>query len=461
MPDQKTNHDAKVKTIAQQIRKALAKRRPIHIHKGGVSHFVPLPGDSRFRGEPIDISSLNNILEIDLQQRICRAEPGISFSELVKETLKVGLAPTVVPELEGITLGGAVAGCSVESMSYKYGGFHDSALEYEVITGDGEIVTCSPSKDPLLFNMIHGSYGTLGILTQLTFRLIPAKPFVKLAYKRFDHFEPFERALFQACQSGAPFDFIDAIAHTPQDFVLCLGEFADSAPYTNNYRWLNIFYKSTLARKEDYLTTYDYFFRYDTECHWLTRTIPFMEKRIPRLLFGKCLLGSTRLIQWSMRLKWLLELKKRPDVVCDVFIPSKRFREFFLWYREEFDFYPLWVIPYRIPRIYPWVSDPHAARMKDDLFIDCAIYGKPNSDARIDYSILLEKKTLEFDGIKTLISRNHFTRQEFWTIYHQENYQKAKKRLDPKGLFPDLYEKFHPSQTPCSTKFFRENSASH
>src|SRR5438093_235376 len=32
-------------------------------------------------------------------------------------------------------------------MSFRYGGFHDSCLEYEVITGGGEVLTCTPSNE--------------------------------------------------------------------------------------------------------------------------------------------------------------------------------------------------------------------------------------------------------------------------------------------------------------------------
>lgn len=80
--------------------------------------------------------------------------------------------------------------------------------------------------------------------------------------------------------------------------------------------------------------------------------------------------------------------------------------------------------------------------MDDEMFVDCAIYGKRNSHPEIDYSEILEKKTFEFGGIKTLISRNHYTKDQFWKIYHQENHDKAKTRLDPKGVFPKLYDKF-------------------
>src|SRR5678816_59278 len=137
-PDQ---HAADVASIAASVRERVSRGEPVHIHKGGVHHFVPLPGDRRFGGAAIDISMLNRVLHIDAAARTCVAEPGVTFAELLKATLAHGLIPTVVPELEGITIGGAVAGCSVEAMSFRHGGFHDSALEYEVVTGTGEILT--------------------------------------------------------------------------------------------------------------------------------------------------------------------------------------------------------------------------------------------------------------------------------------------------------------------------------
>ncbi len=341
-------HDKKVAAIAAAVRDRVGRGEPVHIQKGGVHHFVPLPGDRRFGGAAIDISSLNQILHIDAQARICVAEPGVTFAELLKATLAHGLIPTVVPELEGITVGGAVAGCSVESMSYKEGGFHDSCLEYEVVTGAGELRTFTPANNSALFHMIHGSYGTLAVLTRLRFRLVPAKPFVQLEYRTLPTAAAFEAELRARCQAR-DYDFIDGIIHGPGLFVLCLGRFVDNAPYVSSYRWLNIYYKSTRTKTEDYLTTEDYCFRYDTECHWLTRTVPPLEWKAVRLAVGKIFLGSTNLIRWSNRLSPILGLKKRPDVVVDVFIPGARFGEFLNWYESDFQYYPLWIVPYRIP----------------------------------------------------------------------------------------------------------------
>ncbi|MDI3285852.1 FAD-binding oxidoreductase [Polyangium sp. 15x6] len=436
-----SSHEREVTRVATTIRVQAGRGGPVRIDKGGVSHFVPVPGDPRERAARIDASRLRRVLSIDPERRVCVAEPGVTFAELVPRTLEHHLVPAVVPELEDITLGGAVAGCSIESSSYRYGGFHDSCLEYEVISGDGEIVTCSAEKEPLLFDMIHGSYGTLGVLSRITFQLVPAKRFVRMEYRHYDSFDAFNAAMVERCRVG-DFEFVDGIVHGPRMFVLCLGTFVDAAPFTSNYRWLDVYYKSTLGRTEDFLTTPDYFFRYDAECHWLSRTVPGLETKPVRWLVGRHVLGSRNLIRWSRRLDRVLGLKSRPDVVCDIFVPQRNFSAFYPWYARDFDFWPLWVVPYRMPRPYPWIRESHA-KHEDELWIDCAVYGKPNNDPLIDWSEVLERKTYELGGVKTLISRNHYTEERFWEIYDRERYEAAKRRLDPRGVFPGLYEKCH------------------
>jgi FAD/FMN-containing dehydrogenase len=434
-------HAEKVERLAAELRARSGQGGFASLGKASVSHFVPNPHDPRHADRKVDVRALNEIVALDVAGRRCVAEPGLTFADLVERTLPHGLVPMLVPELKTITVGGAVSGCSVESMSYKYGGFHDSCVAYEVVSAKGEVRRCSRERDGLLFDMLHGSYGTLGILTELEFQLIPAKPFVRMEYRRYGSAEAFQEAMLAHC-AAPDVDFIDGIAHAPDQFVLCIGRFAESAPRTSSYTFLDIYYRSTLAKEEDYLTAADYLFRYDTECHWLTKTLPGMETRVMRLLFGKVLLGSTNLLTWSKRLRRVLKLRKHPPVVVDVFIPHRRFREFCVWYEEAIDFYPLWIVPYRIPRPYPWVSDEHRARMGDDLCIDCAVYGKRN-DGPVNFARLLEEKTFELGGVKTLISENHYDRERFWSIYHRENYERVKREMDPENLFRDLYDKFH------------------
>jgi len=112
------------------------------------------------------------------------------------------------------------------------------------------------------------------------------------------------------------------------------------------------------------------------------------------------------------------------------------------------DFYPLWIVPYRAPWIYPWMPEEHRRRIGgEQLLIDCAIYGLRNADPEVDLSPLLDREVYELNGIKTLISSNHYDEQIFWKIYHRENYFKAKASLDPDNFFEDLYSKTHPHRS--------------
>lgn len=452
------NHEEKIKKISDEIKKHSRSGKPLAFRKKSVSHVVPTAGKI-LPAEKIYIGYLDEILEIDEEKLTATAESGVTFADLVQKTLSYGLVPYVVPELKGITIGGAVSGCSIESMSYRFGGFHDSCLEYEVIGADGKIRVCSRENDPELFEMVHGSYGTLGLLSKIKFKLYPAKPFVKMTYEKHTDFDKFYGALLTHCEK-ADYTFIDAIIHAPDNLVICLGEYTDQAPYVSGYEKENIFYKSTDEKNEDFLKTAEYFFRYDAECHWLSRAIPVLEWPTVRKLLGRFFLGSDNIIRWTSRFEKIslpagaknlppvraaakyLNYKKRPDVVVDVFIPGKKFDEFWTWYKKEFDFFPLWIVPYIMPTgVYPWVNPKLRDRTGENFFIDAAIYGKKNCEADRDLAKMLEEKVFELGGIKTLISKNYYNHERFADIYDLALYDRIKQKTDPKNLFGTVYER--------------------
>jgi FAD/FMN-containing dehydrogenase len=291
--------------------------------------------------------------------------------------------------------------------------------------------------------MLHGSYGTLAILTRITFELVESKPFVALEYRHHRDFSAFAADLRDCCAAG-DFDFVDGIVHTPDHLVLCCGRFTGDAPRLSAYRAEGPYYRSTARLHRDWMTTYDYLFRYDPDCHWLSRTFPPLEWPTVRRALGRWFLGSENLIRWSGRLSRTLSLvTRRPDVVVDVFIPLPRFAEFWDWYARELDYWPLWIVPYRVDEPYPWIESSRAGGIAGELMIDCAVYGKRNNARAVDWSQALEAKTYELGGIKTLISRNHHTREQFWAVYDRERWSAAKDELDPGGAFADLYDKFH------------------
>ena len=431
-------HEQKVLAVAQSISEHASSCRSgefFSLKKAAVSHTIPQPGDPKYRDTKINVVDLSEILDIDPGGKSCVAEPGVTFEALVKETLKHHLVPMIVPELKTITIGGAVAGGAVESMSFRHGAFHDSCLEYELVTGTGQIIRCSPESNPEIFEMMHSSFGTLGILTRLKFRLLPAAAFVRVDYVRFRTLDTFLQAIRD--HSGKrDVDFMDGIVHSPRDFILCLGSFVEEAPYTHRYLW-EIYYRSTRKREQDYLTTYDYLFRYDRESFWISRNYG-LENMLLRLLAVPFALGSSKMLSLARRFPFLVG--GLPEVAADVLIPFAHMNAFFDWYLEVFNYFPLWILPFRFERMYPWINPDFIGAIKDKLHIECGIYGF-RQDGRRNYYRALEEKACELKGVKALISYNYYNESKFWEIFDKESYQKVKRITDPQNLFRDIYQK--------------------
>lgn len=425
-------HEKKVGRIAEQLRER-GNTAPLVLKKKAVSHMVPDAGRKMHEDENLDISTFNEIIEIDPDKKICVAEPGVTFEKVVASTIEYGLVPLVVPELRTITVGGAVAGCSLESMSFRFGGFHDSCLEYEVVTAKGDILTCTPeNENSLIFQMMNGTFGTLGIITLLKFRLISAKPFVKVTYKKCGSIDEYAEAIWTHYVEQ-DFDFMDGIIHSPREYVLSTGNFVDDAPYTHRYNWMRIYYLSTAKRKEDYLKTQDYFYRYDKG---VTNVHP---KSLPgRLFFGR-LINSGRTLKIAHAFVKFIPSFLIP-VTVDTFIPFSRIGQFMEWYAKEIDYFPLWCVPYKVVNRYKWLSDGFLDRLEDELFLDIAIYGMRRKNSEYWHRII-EGELMEIGGIKTLISTNLYSEEEFWHIWNKKNYDMVKLRTDPGNIFGGLYEK--------------------
>jgi hypothetical protein len=228
-------------------------------------------------------------------------------------------------------------------------------------------------------------------------------------------------------------DFMDGMIHSPRSYVLSVADFVDEAPYTHNYDWTMAYHESTRKRDEDYLTTSDYFFRYDKG---VTHTRP--TSFLGRLLFRR-FLGSTFFLSFATRYRRFLSPRSIP-ITIDVFIPFSKVVTFLEWYEREMGHYPLWCVHYKRVRDYEWLSDDLVRGNSDELFLDLAVYGMKHKKDK-NYYRLLEEELMKIGGLKTLISGNYYTEHEFWKIWNRDNYDKVKQMTDPDDIFRDLYTK--------------------
>jgi FAD/FMN-containing dehydrogenase len=127
-------------------------------------------------GLVIDLSPMKGI-RVDPARRTARAEAGVLWGELDRETQLHGLATVggIVTHtgIAGLTLGGGIGW-----LMRKHGATVDNLLSADVVTAQGETVTASDEENPDLFWAIRGGGGNFGVVTSFEYRLHPIGPIV-------------------------------------------------------------------------------------------------------------------------------------------------------------------------------------------------------------------------------------------------------------------------------------------
>ena len=371
------------------------------------------------------------------------AEGMIPYEDLVRECLAKGVMPTVVPQLKTITLGGAVAGVGIESSSHRYGLVHDGMLELDVLLGDGRVVTCTPANEHRdLFFGFPNSYGTLGYSLRVRAKTIPVKPFVHLRHVRISSFDELRKLLDARSE-----DFVDGTVFSPGKMFLTLGRFAESAPYTSDYKFEKIYYRSIAERDEDWLTVSDYLWRWDTDWFWCSKNVLAQNPLIRKHVFGRDRLGSrtyTKIMRWNSRvgvtkrIERLLGLNSE-SVIQDVDIPLRNAGEFLAFYAQTIGLWPLWICP-----IGPQKEKFSLYPVGDEWYVNFGFWDVKRTREKHPpghFNRLIEEKVAALGGIKSLYSDSFFTREDFAARYGGATYARLKAKYDPAGAFPQLYDK--------------------
>ncbi len=127
-------------------------------------------------GLVIDLSSMKGI-HVDPRARTARAEAGVLWGELDRETQLYGLATVggIVTHtgIAGLTLGGGIGW-----LMRKHGATVDNLLSADLVTAQGELVTANEEENPDLFWAIRGGGGNFGIVTSFEYRLHAIGPIV-------------------------------------------------------------------------------------------------------------------------------------------------------------------------------------------------------------------------------------------------------------------------------------------
>ncbi|KAH6843442.1 hypothetical protein B0I37DRAFT_217890 [Chaetomium sp. MPI-CAGE-AT-0009] len=455
-----TSHETTVNQIAATVRAFFTRREPFRVSHGSTNSTRPAHDT-----EVIDISALNNILEIDEVSRTAVVEPNVPMDKLVQATLARGMVPPVVMEFPGITVGGGFAGSAGESSSFRYGYFDQTVRAVQLVLGSGDVVRASPTEHPDLFRGAAGTTGTLGIVTKLELSLIPARRFLKLEYHRYGTVADTLTAVRRATEDPSN-DYVDGIIFSKTLGMVMTGELTNelpplTRPQTFSGAWDPWFYlhvkqkadfqpepnscQADVDRPADYIPLAEYLFRYDRGGFWVGAQafayfpiIPF--NRLTRWFLNDFM--HTRMLYRALQGSNM----SFGQMVQDLSLPYSTAEAFIGYTAEHLDIFPLWLCPLKgieRPSFHPSYCGPDGDGPPQPM-INIGLWGAASDDVEtfIRQNRDLESKLTDLGGRKVLYSHTYYTEDEFWKLYDRPWYISLREKYGATTL-PTLYDKVH------------------
>lgn len=139
----------------------------------------------------LDLANLASVGTPDPASGTVEAGGGAEWRAVVAASLPAGLVPPVLTNNLGVTVAGTLSVAGLGISSFREGCQGDNVLEMEVVTGAGDVVTCSPERERDLFDAVRSGLGLCGVITRARLRLVPAKPQVRTWYLLYDDLPSF------------------------------------------------------------------------------------------------------------------------------------------------------------------------------------------------------------------------------------------------------------------------------
>lgn len=201
-------------------------RVPIVPYTGGTSlegHFIPTKG-----GITIDLNRMDKIIELHSDDLDIVVQPAVGWEGLrdYLEDFNLMFGPDPGP---GACIGGMCATSCSGTNAARYGTMRENVFGLTVVLADGTIVKTKrrPRKSAAgynLTNLIIGSEGTLGIVTEVTLKLHVKPKFENVALVSFPNLKNAATSVASIVREGVQLNAIELLDDKMMHFVNESGE---------------------------------------------------------------------------------------------------------------------------------------------------------------------------------------------------------------------------------------------
>ncbi|CAD6233123.1 unnamed protein product [Miscanthus lutarioriparius] len=156
--------------------------------------------------------------------------------DVLRASLARGVAPRSWTDYLYLTVGGTLSNAGISGQAFRHGPQISNVLELDVITGHGEMMTCSKELNADLFDAVLGGLGQFGVITRarIVLEAAPARArWVRLVYTDFATFTADQERLIAPRPDGAfgPMSYVEGSVFVNQSLATDLtntGFFSDA-----------------------------------------------------------------------------------------------------------------------------------------------------------------------------------------------------------------------------------------
>lgn len=126
-------------------------------------------------------------------QRYADVWGGELWIDVLRATLEHGLAPKSWTDYLYLSVGGTLSNAGISGQAFNHGPQISNVYELDVVTGKGELLTCSEEQNSELFHSVLGGLGQFGIITRARIPLEPAPQRVRWIRALYSNFSTFTK----------------------------------------------------------------------------------------------------------------------------------------------------------------------------------------------------------------------------------------------------------------------------
>ncbi|KAL2892767.1 Cytokinin dehydrogenase 5 [Bienertia sinuspersici] len=149
---------------------------------------------------------------------------GELWVDVLKSTLEYGLAPKSWTDYLYLTVGGTLSNAGISGQAFNHGPQISNVFQLDVVTGKGEVMTCSEKKNAELFYGVLGGLGQFGIITRARIALEPAPQrvrWIRVLYSNFTAFTKDQEYLISLHDKskGEKFDYVEGFVIVDEGLI--------------------------------------------------------------------------------------------------------------------------------------------------------------------------------------------------------------------------------------------------